>query len=330
MRKILIIVLIALLIFLGYVGFTRGISLGIARIKSFSIIQENFKELTDKIESINEKSNVVFANKKAELDKQFEEFTTLKQDYEKKIKSYSKNDDKAKNIFVYDIDFLWARIGTHATSEAVDIDLDIAENSSGTTAVGNYCLCDFYFTVRGEYRDITAFIYHMEDDEELSFSIENFKLLPLEKGKLVATFKVTEMPLNKEDLNISGSTLSSSANSTTNDADTKTDSNSNDVYTNNATGNAANKEGVLNAINNVLTEAVTKGIKDDAIDNWIISAENGSKIFDSEIKKQFKSTDKGSITSSVNKSKKYSGTATLDGVDYTWTSENGSVTLTQK
>ena len=77
--------------------------------------------------------------------------------------------------------------------------MQLAQNSSGTTAVGNYSLCDFYFTVVGQYIDISTFLYDIEGDEELAFSIEEFKLVPSDKG-LTATFKVSEVPLNKEDL----------------------------------------------------------------------------------------------------------------------------------
>ena len=327
MRKVLILFLILLLCVLGYLGFTNGISLGVTEIKSYTSIQDNYDALTKQIYNITEKTKTEFPNKEAELESSFEQYTKLKKEYEDKIKSYSSSSNSAKNIFVYDIDFLWARIGTHATTGNVDIDLDIAENSSGTTAVGNYCLCDFYFTARGSYFDISNFIKALEDDNELSFPIEGFKLLPYDKGNLVATFKVTEMPLNKEDLEINGTSMSTG---TTMSDNTSTSKSSGDIYSNNAVGNSANKEGIQSALNVVITEVVTSEIKESEMDMWIKGSDKGSKIFDDEIKKQFKSTDKGSITSSDYKNKKYSGTATLDGINYTWSSDNGTVSLTQK
>ena len=229
MRKILIILLIILLVFLGYIGFTKGISIGFTEIRSYNSVQDTYSLLNNRIQEINEKKSTEFVSKKNELEKTFEEYTKLKEDYEKKIKNLSISADKSKNIFAYDIDYLWARIGTHATSEGVDIDLDIAENSSIATVGENYRLCDFYFTVSGAYKDITAFIYHLEDDEELKFSIENFKLEPLEKGKIVATFKVTEMPLNVEDLNIWNDGMSFS--NTSNDDTKNVENNTNNEQT---------------------------------------------------------------------------------------------------
>ena len=172
---------------------------------------------------------------------------------------------------------------------------------------------------------------YMEDDEELSFSIENFKLVPLEKGKLVATFKVTEMPLNLEDLNIDGAaSMSMSSSASTSSNEDSTESKSGDVYTNNPTGNAAKKEAIKNAINNVNADGLAEGLSWKDLDEWIKSAEKGNKKFDAEIKKQLDDKSTGKIKSSDSENKKYSGTATLDGVSYSWTCENGKVTLTEK
>lgn len=231
MRKILIILLIILLGYFGYASFANGMKIGNLEIISYNDVKNSYDELDNEIQTIETKSAIEFENKKTTLNTSYNTLKGLKENYEEKIySSFSQATDKTKNIFVYDIDFLWSRIGAHATNDNVDITLGLAQNSSGTTAVGNYSLCDFYFTVVGEYVDITTFIYHMEDDEELEFSIEEFKLVPSDKG-LTATFKVSEVPLNKEDLTIiSESGLSNYTEQTTNTmTNTNTTTNTNTI-----------------------------------------------------------------------------------------------------
>ncbi len=202
MRKILIILLIILLGYFGYASFANGMKIGNVEIISYDDVKNSYDQLDKEIQTIETKSAIEFENKKTTLNTSYNTLKGLKENYEEKIySSFSQATDKTKNIFVYDIDFLWSRIGAHATNDEVEITLQLAQNSSGTTAVGNYSLCDFYFTVVGQYIDISTFLYDIEGDEELAFSIEEFKLVPSDKG-LTATFKVSEVPLNKEDLTI--------------------------------------------------------------------------------------------------------------------------------
>ena len=217
MRKILIILLIILLGYFGYASFANGMKIGNVEIISYDDVKNSYDQLDKEIQTIETKSAIEFENKKTTLNTSYNTLKGLKENYEEKIySSFSQATDKTKNIFVYDIDFLWSRIGAHATNDEVEITLQLAQNSSGTTAVGNYSLCDFYFTVVGQYIDISTFLYDIEGDEELAFSIEEFKLVPSDKG-LTATFKVSEVPLNKEDLTIiSESGLSNYTEQTTN------------------------------------------------------------------------------------------------------------------
>lgn len=217
MRKILIILLIILLGYFGYASFANGMKIGNIEIISYDDVKNSYDQLDKEIQTIETKSAIEFENKKTTLNTSYNTLKGLKENYEEKIySSFSQATDKTKNIFVYDIDFLWSRIGAHATNDEVEITLQLAQNSSGTTAVGNYSLCDFYFTVVGQYIDISTFLYDIEGDEELAFSIEEFKLVPSDKG-LTATFKVSEVPLNKEDLTIiSESGLSNYTEQTTN------------------------------------------------------------------------------------------------------------------
>ena len=85
----------------------------------------------------------------------------------------------------------------------------------------------------------------MEDDEELEFSIEEFKLVPSDKG-LTATFKVSEIPLNKEDLTIiSESGLSNYTEQTTTNTMTNTN-----TATNTNTTNTTAKQQSTNTVTN--------------------------------------------------------------------------------
>lgn len=90
----------------------------------------------------------------------------------------------------YAIEFLWTKIGTHAREEGVNLKFEITNSSTGANNVN-----DIKFTVDGSYIGITNFIYSLENDTDLSFTIENFKLLPYKGEILQATFTVRNIAI---------------------------------------------------------------------------------------------------------------------------------------
>ena len=57
-----------------------------------------------------------------------------------------------------------------------------------------------HFTAVGSYIGITDFLYSLEDDSNLEFKIENFRLLPEQNENLIGTFVVRDVPINLDDI----------------------------------------------------------------------------------------------------------------------------------
>ena len=101
--------------------------------------------------------------------------------------------------------------------------------------INYYKICDLSFTAVGTYIGITDFVYALEDDEQLEFPIQNFKLVP-DGENLCATFTISEVPIKSENLittddSSNGGNIS---NNTPND-NTTTSNNNNTVAPNNNT-----------------------------------------------------------------------------------------------
>ena len=109
----------------------------------------------------------------------------------------------------YAIEFLWATLGTHARKEGVNLKFEIISSSTGANDVN-----DIKFTVDGSYIAITNFIYAIENDTDLNFRIQNFKLLPYEQEILQGTFVVRNIA-------IQGNTLRQTAATTENKTESR-------------------------------------------------------------------------------------------------------------
>ena len=95
---------------------------------------------------------------------------------------------------IYKIEYIWTRIGSHATSEGVELKLDITAGETGEQESKN-----LLFTVTGNYIAVINFVLSIEDDSQLGFRIENFKILPGsgENGRQ-ATFTVRNVRIKQE------------------------------------------------------------------------------------------------------------------------------------
>lgn len=191
MRKILMIVIIILLLGLGYVTLANGLKIGNLQILSVKQIEEESQKLKTKIEEVNSLIDVEYPKKISELKKansnmkdsesEYFKYTNLSTDEEILEAMQKKN---------YTIEFLWATIGTHARNEGINLKFEIVSSSTG----GNNAN-DLKFTAEGSYIAITNFVYALENDTNLNFKIENFKLLPHENEILQATFTVKNITI---------------------------------------------------------------------------------------------------------------------------------------
>ena len=229
MRKLLIIILIILLCVLGYFAIFSGISIGNFQILSISQIRDKNNNLEEKISQIETERESTFPSKTSELSRETETMMDAKRNY-LDLASVSTEGElrEANQEETYLIEFLWTRIGNHATSEGVKLKLDIVSGDAGESDVHN-----LNFTVTGHYIAIINFISAIENDSKLGFRIENFKVVPGGED-LTATFTARNVRIEEEetttDIN-SAQTTNETTNETTDGASTTNTTNTTNTTT---------------------------------------------------------------------------------------------------
>lgn len=195
MKKILIILLIILLVTLSYFAIFKGITLGNFEVLSVERIQEENDKLTHEIEATEKLMHSDYAQKTEELQKTVEGLMEAKDEYkELAAVSSDKALKEATKQEIYKMEYIWTRIGSHATSEGIELKLDITAGDTGEEDSKN-----LLFTVTGNYIAVINFVLSIEDDSQLGFRIENFKILPGsgENGRQ-ATFTVRNVRIKSE------------------------------------------------------------------------------------------------------------------------------------
>lgn len=192
MRKILLMIIIVLLLALGYVSLVNGIQINDFQILSIKQIKEESEDLKTKIEEVNTSIDVDYPKKISELKTASNYMETTKSEYLKYTNLSSDTEIiNARTEKSYTIEFLWAKLGTHARKEGINLKFEIVSSSTGANNVN-----DLRFTVDGSYIAITNFVYAIENDAELDFRIQNFKLLPYENEILQGTFTVKNIAIS--------------------------------------------------------------------------------------------------------------------------------------
>ena len=192
MRKVLIIVIILLLVALGYTMSFNGLEIGKFQIWSVKELSESSKSIDTKIEEINSLIDVQYPKKISDLKSASNNMKTAKEEY-LNYTNLSSDEQilRAMQEESYSIEFLWTKIGNHATSEGVNLKFEIVSSSTGGNNVN-----DINFTVQGTYIGITNFIYAIENDQDLNFRIQNFKLVPDQGNILKGTFVVKNIAIH--------------------------------------------------------------------------------------------------------------------------------------
>ncbi len=216
MRKLLISILLILIIIMTALFIKNGISIGPLEVYGVSKIGNLNDELTKKIEQANS-INDSYASNLTKLKQDISSLIRTKEECLNKInlstESQLQNATQTKN---YTIEYLWSRIGNHATKEGVIIQFDVV---SGT--VESYKTLKFRVT--GNYLSITNFITSLENDSTLEFTIDNFEMTKSE-----ATFTVKDVKVKQEVTTTQVPTNNSSTSSNTN-TNTTNSPNSNTV-----------------------------------------------------------------------------------------------------
>lgn len=218
MRKVLISILLVLLIILA--GFTifQGISIGSFQILGTEGIIKLNDDLTFEINQANTKIKSDLQSKKSELNEQVRQLLQNKEDYFNLANVSTETEiSKAQTQEIYDIAFLFLKIGRHGRAEGVNFRMDILSSDAGETSVKNIA-----FTVTGAYSATIEFIRSLEDDSELQFRIEDFHMLPSGGENLETTFNVNGVRINLETLTDNGTSTQTTDVTGTDTIDTNT------------------------------------------------------------------------------------------------------------
>lgn len=200
MKKILSSVLIVLLIVLAYFVMFKGISIASIKVLSINQIIESNDELTNKIAETNSLLKKDYVAKKENLSNEVSKLLDKKEEYFNLAKISTEGElSKANTEETYLIEYLWTRVGRHATNKGVNLKMDVMTADAGDNNIKNLA-----FNVQGQYVGIIEFIYALEDDSELNFKIDSFKMAPNgTNSTLLATFYVNNVRIKSENTSTS-------------------------------------------------------------------------------------------------------------------------------
>lgn len=191
MKKLLITILIMLVLILTVFTIVKGLEVGNFEVLGIKGIQEKSIALDKVISEATKLADSEYPNKVTQLNTSMKKLKEEKTSYEDMVAVSSSEDiQTASQLAKYKIDFLWTKIGTHATSEGVVIKMNI---TNGSGAADTYNL---NFTVNGGYINIAEFIRAIEDDSKLGFKIEEFSMKAgSSTSDLQATFVCKDIPI---------------------------------------------------------------------------------------------------------------------------------------
>lgn len=195
MRNILTTLLAVLITILTIVLMIKGVQIGNFNVISIAEIKENNEKLDDDIEKLSSLKDITYKKKLSDLEKSIKDLTISKQEYlDVASLSTDKEIKEANQDKVYSMEFLWNKVGKYATKQGVNLKWDVASTGSDNI----YTLS---FSVTGSYIGILNYVYELENDSELLFTIENFKVVAGESAeRLNANFKVSNIGIKKESI----------------------------------------------------------------------------------------------------------------------------------
>lgn len=215
MKKILILFLILLLGVLMYTVVVNGMEIAGIAIYSYQDLQNMNNELDSKLTEASKATSIDYPGKLSSLTVAGKQLTTAKEKYQDKI-AYSSEDEikLATQIKEYKLEFLYTRLGNYRLKEGVGMELVFEQKSTGEN------IWDIHFIITGKYLPITEYIRDIEDDDELNFRIENFKLTPgTDTENLKAEFYVRTIGITEIDASILNTTVQTNNSNNTNNID---------------------------------------------------------------------------------------------------------------
>lgn len=221
MKKLLLLILIALLLALSIYTVLEGISIGSLQILGMKDIRTENDNLDQTIKQAAKLAEKDYVQAVADIDTDAKKLKQEKEKYEDMTAISNEGEVVAANqLETYEYDSLMVKLGNHATSKGATPKIDVI--SGGATGIYNLNI-----TATGSYIAITDFISAIENDSTLGFKIENFKIGANQGDTLQATFtcsgisikgisSITQQITETDNANITNNTT----NNTTNIKDT--------------------------------------------------------------------------------------------------------------
>ncbi len=180
-----------LIIFLVF----KGVSMGDISILSITQIKENSEKLDADIETLSALKDTTYKNELSNLETSIKNLTVNKNKYLEVASTSSEAEiQQANQQRVYSMEYLWNKVGSYATSNGVNLKWDVTQ----TDTSGKYKLS---FSLTGSYIGILNYVYSLENDADLSFKIDNFKIVSgSSEESLNATFTVTNIGIKQENV----------------------------------------------------------------------------------------------------------------------------------
>lgn len=226
MKKLLILILIALLVALSIFIVIQGVNIGSLEILGVKGIQSKSSQLDEKIQQAGKLAEKDYQQALNDVKTNTKKLQEGKKNYEDMTQISEDGDIQTTNqIEKYEIETLWVKLGNHATTQGVVMKMDVKKGSAQD-------IYDLQFTATGSYISITDFISAIENDSSLGFKIEEFKLVPSSSGSdLQATFVCKDIAIKD---------VSQSAVTTTTDNKLQADEKTNELNNTNSTSNTTN------------------------------------------------------------------------------------------
>lgn len=191
--------IILFLCFLLIINF--GFKLGPIKFLSYDEIAEANINKKILLEEYDEKIDNEYKRRESELRNVSAEYKTLKNEYETRVNNGSINPSSVKqSLNIFDFNEICDIAQEYAKEKNVEMNFNI-KNSDTDVAIFPECvICDISFEIKGEYIDITDYIYSLEDDDRLNFEIKDFELKKME-DVLKASFVVKSVPISSDSIN---------------------------------------------------------------------------------------------------------------------------------
>lgn len=248
MRKIILVVILALSIFLCYTTVVNGANIGeTLSIPNFEKVEIASKSVDTLISQLVNLNDIEYKNKQKNLETAKKSYNDAKEEYEEmaSVLQTVEEDVDISMVDIYDVDFLWTVIGNYGTEEGISLKFDVTRSAMSSLMSSDYQMCDLKFTISGDYIALTEFIYDIEDDSKLGFEISNFEMA---KGgdNLQATFTVKNVPINSTNLTELQTSI---------ETNTTVDEYGNTVNTNTTTTSTVDSSTTNNTVENTTTSS---------------------------------------------------------------------------